>query len=638
MENKDPLNPGPPVISVGTVNISPLAKRLVMETLNSNRLSYGPMARKFEADFARQHGCRFGVFSNSGTSALQIALQTMKELHQWKDGDEVIIPAVTFVATANIVIHNRMTPVIADVDPLYYEIDAKQIEAKITPRTRAIIPVHLFGQPADMDPIWALARKHNLKIIEDSAETMFASYNGKPVGSLGDIACFSTYIAHLLVTGVGGLNTTNNPEYAVRLHSLMNHGRDSIYISIDDDKNKTSDELRMVIARRFKFTSVGHSFRATEMEAALGLAQLEEAPSILAARRANAASLTKKLAHLEQYIQLPKIRPGSDHSFMMYPIVLRDRSKVELVNFLENNGVGTRDMLPLTNQPVYEQITHWKEDDYPVAKWINNNGFYIGCHQDLSESDFQYVSELFEMFFRTRPQRSTDSACLVMTLDSNQSIPEGTFDEIPRDLFERTLVVLNEPSEALQQKLVSMKIETLIAKPKGILRMITERDLVIDQENIVLFPADGHYSPKDTGRLLLALERGNDLAIASRFLHGGARYHVDQESPRSMGNRFFTMLANMAFYGNFSDSLSTFIGIKRSKLIQTSIADAGLSGHYQLAIEAMKRAWKVHEIPAVERLTPRGEERKQIVKSLFPLTKNLLREWLHSVKPNQPKL
>ena len=374
----------PPVIGVGTLNISPRAKALVMEALNNNRLSYGPMMQRLESEFASLHHCRFGIMSNSGTSALQIALQAMKELHGWADGDEVIVPAVTFVATANIVLHNQLMPVLVDVDPHYYELDPSQLEAKITPRTRAIIPVHLFGQPADMGPICAIASRYNLKVIEDSAETMFASYQNRRVGSLGDIGCFSTYVAHILVTGVGGFNTTNDPEYAVRMRSLMNHGRDSIYISIDDDKDKSDEELKMIVARRFSFVSVGHSFRVTEMEAALGLAQLEESEAMIAARRANARLLIQKLAHLDGYLQLPKTRPGNEHSFMMFPIVLRDEPKTELVNFLEQNGVETRDMLPLTNQPVYHHLLNWCEDQYPVAKWVNQNGFYIASHQGLT--------------------------------------------------------------------------------------------------------------------------------------------------------------------------------------------------------------------------------------------------------------
>ena len=218
-------------------------------------------------------------------------------------------------------------------------------------------------------------------------------------GVLGDIGCFSTYVAHLIVTGVGGVNTTSEPEYAVKIRSLLNHGRDLIYTSIDDDDNKLNEELRIIIERRFKFTSVGHSFRVTEMEAALGLAQLEDWQPMINQRRRNAAFLTQGLRKFENLLQLPDIRPGSEHSFMMYPIVLRNQDKRQLVNFLETNGIETRDMLPLTNQPIYHRQLGWREDDFPVAKWINKSGFYVGCHQDLSDIDLEYMVETLERFF-----------------------------------------------------------------------------------------------------------------------------------------------------------------------------------------------------------------------------------------------
>jgi perosamine synthetase len=377
-----------------------------MQALDRNWLSYGPFTQRFEAEFASVHECRFGIFSNSGSSALHIALQAMKEMHGWNDGDEVIIPAITFVATANIVLQNNMVPVLVDVEPNFYELDPEMLEAKITQRSRAIIPVHLFGHPADMDPIREIADRHGLKIVEDSCETMFASYKGQRVGNLGDIGCFSTYVSHLLVTGVGGVSTTNNPDYAVRMRSLMNHGRDSIYINADDDKGKSTEVPQLIAAKRFQFVSVGHSFRSTEIEAALGLAQLEDWESMIATRRANAKSLSQKLDGFATYLRLPQIRPGSEHSFMMYPIVLADRPKRELVDYLEEHGVETREMLPLTNQPVYRKLLNWREQDYPVAQWINQSGFYIGCHQDVSEKDIEYIAELFEHFFRRQISRA----------------------------------------------------------------------------------------------------------------------------------------------------------------------------------------------------------------------------------------
>ena len=385
-------------IGVGTLSISDRAKQLVNEALDSNRLSYGPFLQKFEKLFAQAHHTKFAIVSNSGTSALQVALQALKEAHNWSDGDEVIVPAVTFVATSNIVLHNKMIPVFVDIEPNYYEIDPALIESKITSRTRAIIPVHLFGQPCDMDPIVKIAQKYNLKIIEDSCETMLATYKGRMVGSLGDISCFSTYIAHLLTTGIGGLSLTNNPDYAIRMRSLVNHGRNSIYISIDDDK-VSGKELQEVIENRFSFVSVGHSFRITELEGALGVAQMEELPEIVRKRRENAAYLINGLKELDTYIQLPKTRPCTDHSFMMFPIVVRSESKTDVVNYLEQNGVETRDMLPLINQPIYQEMFQINPKDFPVAHWINQSGFYIGRHQDITDNDLNYMVKLNKNYF-----------------------------------------------------------------------------------------------------------------------------------------------------------------------------------------------------------------------------------------------
>ncbi len=391
-------------IGVGGFAVSPLARRYVNEVLDSNRLSYGSFHRRFETGFAAEHDCRHAVFLNSGTSALQIALQALKEKHGWKDGDEVIVPAVTFIATSNIVLHNRMVPVFADVDPLTYTLDPAKFEAAITPKTRAVIPVHLLGLPADMGPISAIARKRGLSIIEDSAETMFARYKGKKVGSLGDIGCFSTYIAHYIVTGAGGLATTNDPDLHVRLRSLMNHGRDSIYLSIDDDKDATGDKLHEIVSKRFQFVSVGHSYRATELEAALGLAQLEEKDGIYAARTGMAKRLSAGLEEFEDRLQLPFCPPDRDHAFMLYGLALRGEDKTPLVNFLEDHGVETRDLLPLLNQPVYKKLFGDLESKYPVAKNLNRCAFYIGCHQYMSPADADFVIERFRAFFKKHPR------------------------------------------------------------------------------------------------------------------------------------------------------------------------------------------------------------------------------------------
>lgn len=390
--------PQPFQVTVGGLQLGAKEREYLAAVLDSNRLSYGPWTQKFEALFAKLHDSQYAIFCNSGTSALHIAVAALKEMHGWKDGDEVLVPSITFVATVNVVLHNRLTPVFVDVDPQTYNLDPTLLEAKITPRTRAILPVHLLGLPADMAPIADIARRHNLRIIEDSCETMFARCDGRSVGAWGDIGCFSTYIAHYIVTGVGGFATTSNPDLAVMLKSLMNHGRDSIYLSIDDDDTSNPQKLFEIVAKRFRFVHLGHSFRCTEMEAAIGLAQLENKDAIVAKRQALALSYLQHLTPFQDVLQLPTIPANRDHVFMLFPIVLREGDKRELVNHLESNGIETRDLLPLLNQPIYRNLFGDLGPHYPVAEWLNRCGFYIGCHQYLTEASVDHVANTIDGF------------------------------------------------------------------------------------------------------------------------------------------------------------------------------------------------------------------------------------------------
>ena len=374
-------------------------KQLVNQVLDSNRLTYGDMTKRFEGEFAVSHGARHGLFMNSGTSALHVALAALKNRHGWSDGDEVIVPAVTFVATSNIVLHNNLVPVFVDVERDTYNIDPEKIEEKITKRTRAIIPVHLLGLPASMGPIMELASTYRLSVIEDSCETMFARYKGQMVGSIGDIGCFSTYVAHFLVTGVGGLAITNDSELAVDMRSLMNHGRDSIYIGCMDDHDVEDGKFFEIVERRFSFIHVGHSFRCTEMEAAIGVGQLAKSAEIIARRKEIALRLTAGLSKYSEHIQLPSCPSDRTHSYMLYGIVVKKSDKKEIVHFLEGLNIETRDMLPLINQPILKRLYGNLEDKFPVAKWINQSGFYIGCHSYMKDEEIDFILEAFQYYF-----------------------------------------------------------------------------------------------------------------------------------------------------------------------------------------------------------------------------------------------
>jgi len=377
------------LIGTGTFRATKRMRELVQQVMDSGRVSYGPLSLAFEQRFAAIHAQAYAILSNSGTSSLQVALQAMKEAHHW-EGGQVIVPATTFVATPNIVLHNRLVPVFVDVEPDTYNIDPGLVERAITRETRAIIPVSLFGQPADLSAIRDIAERHGLKVLVDSCETMFVSHRGVSCGAWGDITCFSLYAAHLLVAGVGGVATTDNPEYAARMRSLVNHG-----LEIDSLNPGANFAPRPMLGRKFRFGSTGHSYRITEFEAAAALAQLEDWPWIVEQRQHRAKMLTHQLAQFNDHYgpryQLPATRPENTHAWMMYPLVLLEHDRDAFTAQLNAYGIETRELLPLLNQPAFRYLN---PDHFPVSRRLMEQGFYVGCHQDLSMEDMGYLVDV----------------------------------------------------------------------------------------------------------------------------------------------------------------------------------------------------------------------------------------------------
>lgn len=357
-------------------------KRLIKQVLKSGRLTYGDKTRELERRFAEIHGVKHALFTSSGTAALKIALHALKDKHGWKDGDEVIIPSVTFVATMNVVLMNNLKPVLVDVDMDTANINPELIEKAITKKTRAIMPVHLLGQPADMEAIMKIADKHKLKVVEDSCETMFVNK------VQGDVACFSTYVAHLMVTGVGGFLCTNDDKLATAMRSMMFHGRDESYLNIDD---KPKD-----ISKRFYFPRFGYSDRMTELEAALGLGDLDNWEDIIDKRHENAWYLMNRLIlenDLYGVLRIPVI-DYFNHAFMFFPMFAERRD--ELAEYLEERGIQTRLMMPLINQPT---VKPYVKKEYPGAQYIQEHGLLLPCHQYLSKKDLEYMVEVIWEFY-----------------------------------------------------------------------------------------------------------------------------------------------------------------------------------------------------------------------------------------------
>lgn len=397
-------------IGVGWAFISDTGKRLVNEILDANRLSQGPFVRKFEKEFARLHNQKYGIALNSGTSALHVALEAFKEKFGWNTAErklKVLVPAVTFIASSNAVLHAGLEPVFVDIDSRTYNIDPKLIEEKIDADTVAIMPVHLFGQPCEMEPIVALAERYNLKIIEDCAEAHFATYKGKPVGSFGEAAGFSTYVAHTITTGVGGVVTTNDRDIMEISRSLLAHGRAcTCEECVASNPAKVCPlRLKTEMDKRFTFVRLGYSYRIGEFEGVIGLDQLANKDFIMNTRNENAAYLTENLRDVQNYLQLPYYPDYVTHSFMMYPLVVKSDApftRRDLTTYLEKNNIETRPMMPLLNQPLYRKIFGDLEKNYPIAEWINHHGFYVGCHHGLQREHLDKILECIHDFIKTK--------------------------------------------------------------------------------------------------------------------------------------------------------------------------------------------------------------------------------------------
>lgn len=385
------------MIGVGCVDIGVKEKEYVNRVLDSGMITAGPVLEKFETSFATAHECKYGLFLNSGTDALRCALAALKEANHWRDGDEVIIPALTFVATANIVLQNGLKPVFVDSDPDTFNVSPHEISMHITPKTRAVIVVHLFGLPCDMDPIMETAKKFGLKVIEDSCEAMGVNYREKSVGSFGDIGCFSTYAAHVITTGVGGLAITNDAELASLMRSYANHGRDPHFLGFRDnirnnpDKYKKKEQREDIINRRFKIERLGYSARATQLEAAIGLAQLERLDQILETRNNNFFFMHIQLSETKG-IRLQKPPSVSGHAAMMFPVILTGTglSRLEVMTALEEKGIETRPFFNILGQAPYKRLGY-KEEICHEAKYLSARGFYVACHQMLTPNEMWQI-------------------------------------------------------------------------------------------------------------------------------------------------------------------------------------------------------------------------------------------------------
>lgn len=393
-------------IPFGTITITDTARQLINEALDSKRISSGKLVREFEDRFAALLGVNEAVAVSSGTDADILALAVLHDFGA-KRGDEVIVPALSFVATGNAVVHAGFTPVFVDIERETLNIDPRQIEAAITPRTRAIMPVHLMGKPAAMDEINAIARKHGLLVVEDAAEAHGALYRGKPAGTLADLAAFSVYVAHIITTGEGGIVTTNNEEYAEVLRSLRSHGRNCTCKHCIMNTETTTYCAKRFRGEggedvRFTFDRIGYSCKMNELEAAIGIGAIEVYEDILKKRHENLLYVLERFDRFAPFLSTIREEPWERIGPHAVPIVINEEAcftRAQLTQYLEQRGIETRTLFAAmpTQCPGFAHLGY-SLGQFPNAEYMGLHGIHIGVHQDVGIAEMEYVLETLGRF------------------------------------------------------------------------------------------------------------------------------------------------------------------------------------------------------------------------------------------------
>ena len=359
------------MIPVNTPLLSGNEKKYINECIDTGWISSeGPFIKKFEEEFCSYTGRTYGVAVSNGSAALDIAVKALGIGH----GDEVILPTFTIISPAQSIITAGATPVLIDSDATTWNMDVTQIESKITPRTKAILVVHIYGLPVDMDPVLALCSKYNLLLIEDAAEMHGQTYKGKKCGSFGDVSIFSFYPNKLITTGEGGMLVMNNEQLFFKCQKLRN-------LAFEPN------------GRRFIHHEIGWNYRMTNMQAALGLAQLENIDFHIEKKRQIGQLYLDGLASIRN-VQLPLHETAyATNIFWIFGLVLDSESEKDfLIEKLHKKNIGTRPFFwCMHEQPVFNRMGLFLDEKYPVAEKLARNGFYLPSGLGLSEAEINEV-------------------------------------------------------------------------------------------------------------------------------------------------------------------------------------------------------------------------------------------------------
>ena len=371
-----------------------------IDSLRSGMLTMGAKVKRFEEMFAEYVGVKHATMVNSGSSANLLILSALSTRYGGfkaiEPGDEIITPALTWATTVFPIAQVGAVPVLVDVDRDTYNIKPEAVEAAITSRTKAIMPVHLLGNPCDMNALMDIAKRHDLLVIEDACEAHGAEYRGKKVGSFGDLSTFSFFFSHHISTIEGGMVLTNNSIRADICRSMRAHGW------VREMSNRhTIEAANPDIDPRFLFAFAGYNFRPTEIQGAFGIHQLPRLEGFIQHRRSLAAYFNEKLAKYSDFLQLPVEAPNTRHSYFAYPVTVKPRvpfTKKELQTHLERCGLETRQIEAgcMTFQPAMKLINYHVGGPLTNAEYLHRNSFFFGLHTGITQEVAEAIVGVFE--------------------------------------------------------------------------------------------------------------------------------------------------------------------------------------------------------------------------------------------------